>query len=131
MIEYAPEAYVSYEQAVDEARRWTWILSGMGWLTATEPFPNRWSVADRDIRLVEAAGEGTWVGTFWTWDGYPDPEAALFPGRAEARSWAVAPITGLEATSVTENAWSVVATFERNNEEAYAVANRLKQLAAP
>jgi hypothetical protein len=131
VIEYAPEAYGSYRQAEDEARRWAWILSGMGWLPVTEPFPNRWTAGDHDVRLIEATGDGSWVGTFWTWDGYPDPEATLFPDRAEARSWAVAPIDGIEPRSVIENAWSVVATFERKGEEAYAVTNRLKLLAAP
>jgi hypothetical protein len=130
VIEYAPEAYPSREAAHDEARRWAWILSGMGWLPIEQPFPDRWSVGDRDVRMVEAEGQGEWVGTFWTWDGYPDPEALLLAGLNEARSWVSAPLQGLEPSRVEENEWSVVATFEQKGEEAYAVAHRLKRLAA-
>lgn len=131
VIEYAPEAYATHDAAADEARRWAWILSGMGWLPIDEPFPDRWTVADRDIRLVEAEGKGAWVGTFWTWDGYPDPQAVLFLDQVEAKSWASEPIDGLVPGDVQENEWSVVAVFERNGEEAYAVVNRLKRLVVP
>lgn len=132
VIEYAPEAYPSREAAEDEARRWAWILSGMGWLPIEQPFDDRWTVGDRDLRLVEVAGDGDWVGTFWTWDGNPDPEAVLFAGLDEARSWVSAPLHGhLEPSRIEENEWSLVATFERGGEEAYAVAHRLKRLAAP
>ncbi|HET9672037.1 MAG TPA: hypothetical protein VFQ40_04230 [Actinomycetota bacterium] len=130
VIEYAPEAYPTRDLAVDEARRWAWILSGMGWLPIEEPFPDRWSVGDRDVRLVPVTGEGMWVGTFWTWDGYPDPEAILFRGRDEARAWATSSLGDLKPSPMSENDWSVVATFERHGEEAYAVVNRLKRLVA-
>ena len=131
VIEYAPEAYPTRDAAEYEARRWAWILSGMGWLAIDQPFPDRWSVGDRAVRLVKAEGQGAWVGTFWTWDGYPDPEAVLFPHLDEARSWASALLHGLEPSRIEENEWSLVATFERGGEEAYAVAHRLKRLAAP
>ena len=132
VIEYAPESYAAEEQARDEAQRWAWILSGMGWLPIEESAPDRWVVGDRDVRLVHVDGEGTWVGTFWTWDGYPDPEATLLADRIEARSWVAAPLHGsLEPVTIEENDWMIVATFERKEEEAYAVAHRLKRLAAP
>ena len=132
VIEYPPEAYDSADQARDEARRWAWILSGMGWLSIDEPASDRWSVADRDVRLVRAQGTGSWVGTFWTWDGYPDPEALCLEGRAKARAWALAPLHDvLPAGSVVENDWMVAATFVRGEEEAYAVAHRLMRVAAP
>jgi hypothetical protein len=132
VIEYVPEAYDTAQQARDEARRWAWILSGMGWLPIGESFDDRWEVGDRDVRLVRAEGEGDWVGTFWTWDGYPDPEATLLGGRPEARSWVTAPLDArLEPVAIEENDWMIVATFERGDEEAYAVAHRLKRLAAP
>jgi hypothetical protein len=131
VIEYPPEVYASEELARDEARRWAWILSGMGWLPIEES-DDRWTAGDRDVRLVPVNGEGAWVGTFWTWEGYPDPEATLLRDRAEAREWAVAPLHGLlEPVSVDENHWMVAATFERTGEEAYAVAHRLKRLVAP
>jgi hypothetical protein len=131
VIEYPPEGYATAEQARSEAQRWAWIISGMGWLPIEESADDRWLVGDRDVRLVKADGEGAWVGTFWTWDGYPDPEATLLREREEARSWVTTPIHGLEPISVEENEWMMVATFERKEEEAYAVAHRLKRVAAP
>jgi hypothetical protein len=132
VIEYPPEAYESLELARDEARRWAWILSGMGWLPIEEHGDERWTVGDRDVRLVRAEGIGGWVGTFWTWDGYPEPEAALFLDWNEARSWIVAPLNdALEPASIEENDWTIVATFERGGEEAYAVVHRLKRVVAP
>ena len=35
------------------------------------------------------------------------------------------------ADAIDENDWTIAATFERGGEEAYAVAHRLKRLAAP
>ena len=131
VIEYAPEAYDEHAAAEDEARRWAWILSGMGWLPVDGPFEDRWHVGDHEIRIVEAAGEGTWVGTFWTWDGAPDPEAALFATREEARAWATGSLAGIAPASLSENEWCVIAVFARGDDEAYAVVNRLKRLAVP
>jgi hypothetical protein len=132
VIEYPPEGYETAEQARGEAKRWAWVISGMGWLPIEESADNRWLIGDRDVRLVKADGEGAWVGTFWTWDGYPDPEAILLREREEARSWVTAPLHGvLGPTSLEENDWMIVATFERKEEEAYAVAHRLKRVAAP
>jgi hypothetical protein len=132
VIEYPPEAYEAAEQARSEAQRWAWVISGMGWLPIEKTAADRWLVGDRDVRLVHVDGEGEWVGTFWTWDGYPDPEATLLRERTEARSWVTAPVLGvLEPISVEENDWMIVATFERKEEEAYAVAHRLKRVAAP
>lgn len=62
VIEYPPEAYESAEQARNEARRWAWVLSGMGWLPIEESAHDRWVVGDRDVRLVQADGEGDWSG---------------------------------------------------------------------
>jgi hypothetical protein len=132
VIEYPPEAYEAADQARSESQRWAWVISGMGWLPIEETVADRWLVGDRDVRLVHVDGEGEWVGTFWTWDGYPDPEATLLSERSEARSWVTAPVLGvLEPISVEENDWMIVATFERKEEEAYAVAHRLKRVAAP
>jgi hypothetical protein len=131
VIEYVPEGYGTAQQARDEAERWAWILSGMGWLPIEKPAYDRWQVGDRDVRLVRAEGEGDWIGTFWTWDGYPDPEATLLASRADARSWATAPLDDVsEPAAIEENDWMIAATFERGGEEAYAVAHRLKRLAA-
>ena len=132
VIEYPPEAYTSEEAARSEAQRWAWIISGMGWLPIEESGSDRWMVGDRNVRLVQVDGEGDWVGTFWTWGGYPDPEATLLGGRAAARSWVTAPFdAGMEPVTIEENDWMILATFELGDEEAYAVAHRLKRLAAP
>ena len=57
---------------------------GYGGSPIEEIADDRWLVGDRDVRVVLVEGEGTWVGTFWTWDGYPDPEATLLLSRSEA-----------------------------------------------
>ena len=132
IIEYPPETYETVEQARDEGARWAWVISEMGWLPIEESGNDRWMVGDRDVRLVQVDGEGDWVGTFWTWGGYPDPEATLLGGRAVARSWVTAPLgAGIEPVTIEENDWMIVATFELGDEEAYAVAHRLKRVAAP
>lgn len=131
VIEYPPEAYGDAEQARGEAERWAWVMSGMGVLPIEEIADDRWLIGDRDVRLVLAEGEGDWVGTFWTWDGYPDPEAALLLSRSEAHSWATSPLYGsLTPARVEQNEWMIVATFDRREEEAYAVAHRLKWVKA-
>ena len=131
VIEYPPEAYLSVEMARNEARRWAWIISGMGWLPVKEPSDDRWAVGDRDVRLVQVDGEGDWVGTFWTWDGYPDPEATLLQDRNAARAWVTAPLHDvLTPVVIEENDWMIVATFDRRGEEAFAVAHLLKRVEA-
>ena len=131
VIDYPPEVYDSLETARDEARRWAWIISGMGWIPIEGPADDRWTVGDRDVRLVHVEGEGGWVGTFWTWDGYPDPEATLLRDRTVARAWVTAPIHDVLApVAVEENDWMIVATFDRGGEEAYAVAHQLKPVGA-
>jgi hypothetical protein len=129
VIDYPPEAYLSRETARNEARRWAWIISGMGWIPIEEPEDDRWTVDDRDVRLVHVEGEGGWVGTFWTWDGYPDPEATLLEDRTTARAWVTAPLHDVLApVAVEENDWMIIATFDRGGEEAYAVAHVLKRV---
>jgi hypothetical protein len=131
VVEYPPEAYESAQIARNEARRWAWIISGMGWTPIEETADDRWAVGDRDVRLVHVDGEGEWVGTFWTWDGYPDPEAVLLEDRAAARAWVTAPLHEVLApVAVEENEWMIVATFDRRGEEAYAVAHLLKPVGA-
>ncbi len=131
VIDYPPESYDSLETARDEARRWAWIISGMGWIPIEETADDRWTVGDRDVRLVHVEGEGGWVGTFWTWDGYPDPEATLLQDWTTARAWATAPLhDDLAPVAVEENEWMIVATFDRGGEEAYAVAHLLKVVGA-
>jgi hypothetical protein len=103
----------------------------MGWIPIEELSDDRWTVGDRDVRLVRVDGEGGWVGTFWTWDGYPDPEATLLQDRKNAKAWVTAPIHDvLNPIAVEESDWMIVATFDRGGEEAYAVAHLLKLVGA-
>ena len=127
---YPPELYLRLQRAVLEAERWAWILSGNGLMEVSRLSHDRWEVDERDVRLVEVAMEvgelEPWVGTFWTKDGYPDPEAAVFRSREEAREWAVAPIGELTPALVDESAWFIAATFLERYSESYAVAHLAK-----
>ena len=131
-IEFAPELYASHEHATDEAHRWAWLLSADGAAEIHEPFDGRIRVGIRDIRVVEVVGGSRavdpWVGTYWTSDGYPDPEAVLLFGRADAEAWATSPIDGLAPTSVETSPWHIAATFLSRGEEAYAVAHLAKEV---
>ena len=99
VIEYPPEIYRDEDRATAEAERWAWVLSGAGWLEIERPFPERWQVGEREVRLVsvEPHSEGagpSWIGTFWDRNGSPDPEALLLSGRDEALAWVRQPPTG-------------------------------------
>ena|SRR5215213_7392140 len=127
VIEYPPEIYRDMRTAELEAERWAWVLAGGGWQEVVRPFPGRWQVAGRDIRLVttpaaEVVGE-TWVGTYWTEDGYPEPEATLFIDRQSAREWVLDDPLRQGAADLVEELWWIAATYRRDNgDEAYAVA---------
>ena len=126
-IEYPPEIYREVERGRLEAERWAWVIAGGGWQEVTEVFADRWEVAGRDIRLVPTSAqelsETSWVGTYWTDDGYPEPEAVLFSDRESARQWALDDPRGQQPTDFAEQPWWFAATYRRSNgEEAYAVA---------
>ena len=132
IIEYPPELYESQARAQLEAQRWAWILSAYGQFPIRQPFEGRWEAGIRDIRLVDIDGSSAlnhhpWIGTFWTTDGYPDPEATLLDGRDDAIAWAREPLKGgLVPTTFAATNWSIAATFVIKGEEAYAVANLAK-----
>jgi hypothetical protein len=131
VLEYAPEIYVREARARQEAERWAWILAGGGWIEIDSPFDGRWEVAGRDVRLVEVpwvAPEGPtpWVATYWTEDGYPDPEAHVIWSRELARSWVSTGPDGTGPVELLEEPWMLAATFRRGDEEAYAVAHLAK-----
>ena len=134
VIEYPPEIYFTRRRARQEAERWAWILAGGGWVEISEPFPGRWEVAGRDVRLsasrwsVSSTAE-LWTGTFWTEDGYPDPEAVILSGREEARRWVSTGPGGQPPTDLVEHPWMLAATYRRGDEEAYAVAHLAKVIA--
>jgi hypothetical protein len=135
VIDYAPEIYLFEERAIEEAERWAWVLAGGGWTEISTPYKGRWEVAGRDVRLVHAVWQPhekkrPWVGTFWTKDGYPEPEATILWGRTHARSWAVEPPKGMPlSVDVVEQQWMVAAIYRHRDEEAYAVAHLSKVVA--
>ncbi len=133
VIEYPPEVYASASLARREAERWAWLLSADGQFEVRSPFEGRFEVGFRDIRVAEGSFESDdvsralWVGTFWSRDGYPDPEAILLSSRKRAIAWASAPLgSGNPPTEVTVSRWRVAATFKVRGQEAHAVANRAK-----
>jgi hypothetical protein len=136
LILQPPEIYAHGVQATDEAERWAWLLAEGVPDRIRKPFAGRWEVADRDVRLVELSAGLTglehspWVGTFWTVDGAPDPEAIILATRDEARRWVTDTLpTGHKPVTVTERPWVISATFMEGGEESYAVAHRGKLVA--
>lgn len=129
-IAYPAEVYSDREVAEREAERWAWVLSGGGRDAASRPFPGRWEVGDTWVRLVEAeihsGSSEMWVGTHWTRDGYPEPEAALFGDRAEAKRWATTPPGEGVLSSVFESPWLITATFSLRGDEEDSVVQLAK-----
>jgi hypothetical protein len=131
-----PEIYVQGVQAADEAERWAWLLAEGVPDRIRKPFAGRWQVADRDVRLVESPSRldrlerSPWVGTFWTADGAPDPEAIILGTREDARQWVTEALpTGHKPLTVVERPWMISATWVEGGEESYAVAHRGKLVA--
>lgn len=131
VIEYPPELYASRTLAHMEARRWAWNLSSDGQFPVRERDAGGWQAGFRDIRLVEVDAQPRltavpWIGTHWTDNGYPEPEAVVFEDEREAKAWATEPLRGIAATSIDESEWHVAATYEIRDGEAYSVAHRAK-----
>ena len=115
---YAPELYASEETARLEAERWAMSLSDREGQGIQIPFENRWEIGDDSVRLVPVPRESSaslggswWVGTHWTKDGYPEPEATLLLGRTQARSWVLESPPGEELTSFHDGRWALSAEF--------------------
>jgi hypothetical protein len=130
VIEFAPELYRARETARREGRRWSWLLSAGSDIEVVEVDEDRIEVGIRDVRIVQVDVPGgarePWIGTFWSSDGYPDPEAVVLVDRQDAEQWATSPLHGLPPTSVSRSQWHVTATFVVRGEEAYAVAHLAK-----
>lgn len=128
-IEYVPELYDSRDLAEREARRWAWLLSSGGEFEVRTPFEGRWEVADQDIRLVPVTvarvpSDGDlWIGSHWTKDGHPDPEAVLLESRSGARDWVITPPAGhANPSSHAESEFELLATFGSGDHESFSVA---------
>jgi hypothetical protein len=122
IIEYAPEVYRSRSLAANEAERWAWSLSTSLQRPVNRPFEDRWEIGDHDVRLVSADATGVdltrewWVGTHWTSDGSPDPEARLISGKAAAREW-VEQEPGQPMNELHETRWAIAASFGPEDDE--------------
>lgn len=130
VIEFAPELYPSHDRALREARRWAWLLSAGSDIEIVEPFEGRLEVGIRDVRIVEVerpeSASEPWIGTFWTSDGYPDPEAVVLDDRPDAEQWVSSPLHGMPPESINRSPWHLAATFLVRGQEAYAVAHLAK-----
>jgi hypothetical protein len=131
IIEYAPELYRSRALAIDEAERWASVMGEQLQRSVRRPFEGRWDVGEHDIRVVECDTAGVdptrawWLGTHWSSDGSPDPEAQLISGKAAAREW-VEKEPGQPLSELRETRWTISATFGRDDNESYSVAHLAK-----
>lgn len=130
VIAYAPEVYLDERVAEREGERWAWILAGRHGDEIERPFEGRWHIGDRwvhlvPVQLLEDSSE-TWVATYWTQDGYPDPEAELFTSRETAREWVMTPAEGRTPSEIQETPWFLAATYRIRGDEEYAVAHLAK-----
>ncbi len=137
VIAFPPEIYEVQEAAVSEAERWRQTLAHLkGHEVETGEGPP-WEVGDLMVRLVQLGGsaaqlDGAWIGTYWTADGYPDPEALLLADRTAALAWVLEPPAGFEpAIDVNASQWFVSATYMDRGEETYAVASQARQIRTP
>jgi hypothetical protein len=132
VVEFPIEIYTSHSAGVREAERWAWTLAGQGEIQIDRPFTDRWTVGVRDVRLVGSeAGrfsidEEWWVGTHWTADGYPDPEAHLLNGRSAATAWVLQEPSSQRLNSSEEREWSIAATFGQGDDESISIASLAK-----
>jgi hypothetical protein len=122
IIEYAPEIYRSLSVASDEAERWALLLGAMSGRQVKRPFEGRWQTADFDVRLVTTDVTGLdptrewWVGTHWSADGSPEPEALLLAGKMAAREW-VGQEPGRSMNELHETRWMISASFGSEDDE--------------
>ena len=133
-IEFPPELYREHDDAAREAERWARVLSARSGVRIERPFQDRWQVGDEWIRLTPSFlsedGHEIWVGTYWTRDGSPEPEAELFADGTEARSWVREPAAGAALVESHQTPWSSAARYRVRGGEEEAEAHRAKIVAA-
>jgi len=112
-VEFPPELYRDHDDAEREAERWARVLSARSGMSVQRPFQDRWEIGDEWIRLVPSFlpedGSEIWVGSYWTRDGSPEPEAELFADGNEAIAWVREPSAGavlVEAHDAAGLAWA-------------------------
>ncbi|HEY6564997.1 MAG TPA: hypothetical protein VIY86_10905 [Pirellulaceae bacterium] len=132
VLEFAPELYSDPQLGLLEAERWALYLSFDVATDVRRPFEGRWEVGHRDIRLVRTVTDWReptpewWIGTHWTRFGYPDPEAWLFPNRAEASAWATQDLNGERPHGVVIGEDEVSALFFEGDKEERSSVTRAK-----
>jgi hypothetical protein len=132
-IEFAPELYREHDDAEREGERWAQGLSRRSSARIERPFPDRWHIGDEWIRITPAnlsvPGSEIWVGTYWTQDGFPDPEAEIFHDAVEAHAWVLeAPPDAILIGSYEAPA-SIIARYRVRGGEEEAEAHRAKLVA--
>jgi len=134
-IEFPPELYRNHDAARSEAERWARVLSRRSRSPIERPFEDRWHVGDEWIRLTHTflpeEGPEIWVITYWTRDGYPEPEAELIADAAEARAWVLEARAGAVLLEAHDTPWSAAARFRVRGGEEEAEAHRSKIVAGP
>jgi hypothetical protein len=132
-VEYPPELYRQPEDAEREAERWARVLARVHRERVERPFGGRWQIGDRWIRVTHSIlpeqGAQIWAGTYWSRDGSPEPEAALFADATQAREWATEPPAGGVLVESHETPWSATATYRVRGGEAEAEVHRGKVVA--
>jgi hypothetical protein len=134
-IESPPELYRDHGLAHGEAERWARVLSRRSRAAIERPFEDRWQIGDEWIRLTHTSlpeeGPEIWVLTYWTRDGYPEPEAELVTDAAEARAWVREARVGAVLLESHDTPWSAAARFRVRGGEEEAEAHRAKVVAQP
>lgn len=133
-VSYPPELYREYEHAEREGNRWAHILSARTGEPVERPFAGRWQIGDYWVRLVYSflpeEGSEIWVGTYWSRDGSPEPEAALFADALDARAWVLEPPAGAIRIETNETRWSAAARYGVRGGEEQAEAHCAKAISA-
>lgn len=133
--EFPPELYRDHDLAHSEAERWARVLSRRSHSSIERPFEDRWHVGDEWIRLSHAflpeEGHEIWVLTYWTRDGYPEPEAGLTHDAVEARAWVLEARVGATLLESHDTPWSALARFQVRGGEEEAETHRAKFVCRP
>jgi hypothetical protein len=134
VIRFAPELYTEKSIGAREAERWAWTLARDAQVRVERPFGGRWEVGECSVRLVETPLEeepaDPWVGTYWTRDGYPEPEAIILPSADAARDWVFTSPPGRRLADVIETPWLLAVTYEVRGGKEEAVVQLAKVVAS-
>jgi hypothetical protein len=132
VVEFPVEVYIDGDRAQRESERWASALSDIVRQPIERPFEGRWEVGGLDLRLVKCSVDSFnqddewWVGTHWTADGHPEPEALLLPGRAAARDWVLVQPGDLPLMSFDDGREAISAAYGVGDLESFSVAHLAK-----